>query len=723
MKKNKKVEKRHLRSQLFIHGVFGIFGIAFLVAILSVFNLKVTHEKNGINLEDYKINQYSESTVLPATRGTIFDVNGEELASDIKVYDMYAILDPTYECYNTEEGAYTPCYVENVSETAQSLADVLGLDSEAEAFFESQMNKDVYQVEFGTYGKNLSLSQKEAIEDLNLEGILFNEKTTRYYPYGDFASYIIGYAQSYDGTLEGEMGIEQLLDGYLNGINGSETLYTDANGVRLDDVPGIPDEDKIVEPQDGTDVYLTVDSTIQSIVENEIRNAYATYPDVTYDLAFTIVMDAKNGDILAAYKEPSFDPNEKVITDYQNPFTDFCYEPGSTMKTITIATAYENGVWDATGTYPTGSRTADDWGEYTISDWKTQGWGNITFAESYYVSANTVTTIIQEKIGDDLWDQYTTGENGFGFGEPVETEFLQTAACDFSPTYPVEYATSSFGQGVTVNALQMLRAYSAFTNEGVMVTPHIVSQITDPQTGDVVYDDESLRDKDKQVISKETASFALEQMSGVVNYQSPTNYYVHGSGSAYQGSEYPIGTKTGTAEYTDGGSGYVENTYIQSTINVAPVDDPQIIIYTISKDPSSSVVTSTIMPQYVKNITDKALSYMNSENNVEKETLSAGTKNANYIGKKMDEITDDKVIKMGSGTVISQYPKAGQNITSDVYVFGDFNVEDYDFTNKSIAEAQAVCKTQSLECEYNSTGSTVESVEITKKNKYILTLK
>ncbi len=723
MKKNKKTEKKVVISRFAIRLIFLAFILFFTVVILFVIRLKVTHEKNGVNLEDYKINQYEESSVLTATRGTIYDTKGETLASDIKVYDMYAVLDPSNLCYKPDLGEYAPCYVEDPEATAKALADALELDDAAEEFFVEQLSMDGYQVEFGSYGKNLTLSQKEKIDELNLNGIEFEENTIRYYPYGDFASYVLGYAKSIDGSLVGEMGVEEALDGYLDGIDGSETTYEDANGVQLDDVPGIPDSEKIIEPQNGTNVYLTIDSTIQSIVESEVKKAYNQYPEVGFDIAFTIVMDAKNGDILAAYKEPSFDPNVKDIEDYQNPYTEFCFEPGSTMKTITIAVAYENGLWDDTTTYPTGSRTTDNWGGETISDWRPGGWGSITFAEAYYVSANTVTTIIQEKIGNEIWDEYTTGENGFDFGKPVETEFIKTSSCTFDPTYPLEYATSSFGQGVTVNALQMLRAYTAFTNKGVMVTPHIVSQITDPETNEVVYDDDILRDKDKQVISEDTATWVLEQMEGVVNYQSPTNYYVHGSANTYQGSEYPIGSKTGTAEYTDASGNYVVNTYINSTMNVAPVDDPQIIIYTIVKDPTSSLATGTIMPQYVKNITDKTLAYMNSENDVETKELTTGDKVISYVGLNMDEITSDQVIKMGSGEVKSQYPKAGQNSSSKTYIFGDFSVNDYNFVGKSLEEAQAVCQTQDISCEFKGSGNYIDSVDITSEKKYELTLK
>ncbi len=212
--------------------IFLAFLILFAAAIFKVFALEVFHNVEGVNLKDFSSNQYTQETSLESTRGNIYDSSGEALTINIKQYKLYAVLNPKNTKYNTETYNYDPYYVKDPKKTADEIIKILGYEDNQEAkdLINKQLRLDpnkYSQVEFSKYGDNLSIMQKKALEEANLPGLYFEEKDNRYYPFGDFASYIIGYAAptldkngnlilDEDGKvdIEGQMGVEKLLNSY-----------------------------------------------------------------------------------------------------------------------------------------------------------------------------------------------------------------------------------------------------------------------------------------------------------------------------------------------------------------------------------------------------------------------------------------------------------------------------------------------------------------------------
>ena len=235
-----------------------ILVVAFLLcaAIIKMFYIALSPSVDGINLSEFASSRNEKYKTIYAPRGTIYDVSGEALAISVNSYKLIAYLAPS-----RTTDMNNPKHVVDKERTAKELSKILGMD---ENTILSYLNKDAYQVEFGTKGKNLTELVKRQIQDLELPGLDFIESTQRYYKMGDFASYIIGYARNNDeGEIKGELGIESYYNENLSGINGYHQYQSDAYGYQLPNVPSIE-----VDAQKGDDIYLTIDSNIQLIMEN-----------------------------------------------------------------------------------------------------------------------------------------------------------------------------------------------------------------------------------------------------------------------------------------------------------------------------------------------------------------------------------------------------------------------------------------------------------------------
>ncbi len=751
-----KREKKRLKTISNIMFVF--FLILFATVFFKVLALEVFHNVNGVNLKDFSTNQYTQETSLESTRGNIYDNSGEALTINIKQYKVYAVLNPKNTRYNSETGKYDPYYVENPKKTADEMIKILGYenDKKAKDLIDKQLNLDpnkYAQVEFSKYGDNISIMEKKKLEEANLPGLYFEEKDNRYYPYGDFASYVIGYAAPLldeDGNVKldengnvdivGQMGIEKLLDSYLRGQDGETIQETDKQNVPIG-------EEQVVTPKvDGTDVYLTLDSTINAYVHDFMLEGLK---GEGLDSAATVVMDAKTGAILGAEKFSSFDPNKKNIEDYNDPFFQNCFEPGSTIKTLLVATAIMEDKWDPDKKSISGKRVDDRWGDDNyIADWLYNehriSWGDITWEQGYYFSSNVVMTSILDSIGYDTWKDYA--KNVWELGVPLENELYKSNSCSFDPKYSFETATTSFGQGMTASIIQILRAYSTFSGEGNMVNPYIIKSINDSDTGKEIYNGAS--DKPKNWKNNKNVSFnkdlgvwqknimTKEQNDEILRLLKGGAYYNKGGWFASTGrrygeaTKYKIGAKTGTAQVAIDGN-YDNNKTIASVAAVAPIDDPQIIVYTYVVRPVNPT-PQTYMSRYLGNIIDNTLDYLNHS----KDDLEGYDKNkvnyvqvSNYLDKDMKTATKElntKKVKyeaLGSGKIIGQYPVGGTKVNKNqkVYLVGkDLNLNV--FTNKSKSYVQKFCTAIDGDCVYEGSGDKVSSVK-KSINKYLITLK
>jgi len=623
--------------------VFAIFLVFILVLYIQYLYLSISPNVYGINMKDFASLRNTYKGIIYAQRGSIYDSEENILATDVKSYTLVAYLD------KSRTGSSKILYhVEDKEATALALAPILGTTKEK---ILSYLEQDLYQTYLGVYGKNLSEVDKQKIELLELPGIEFEESYKRYYPNGDFASYIIGYAKNknylrltidkeynlkeilsslignyqnitwkaysneyfdmdvngvintkavgkttveiltngklldtciieitedytvvaLEDKIMGELGIEYNYQEKLLGVNGYIEYQQDRYGIK------IPDAREKVEPATvGSDIYLTIDSTIQRILENAVDESEKYSPEW-----FTInVMDAKTGDILGSASSPSYDPNKLNITNYENPLTSFVYEPGSVMKIFTYMCAIEKGTYNGNLTYPSGSITYDD---TTIYDWNKKGWGEITYDYGFEMSSNVAVSHMLEKFITK--DELKSCLLSYGFGAKTGIDLSRELTGNLATkdlTSPVDAASASFGQGISTTPIQHLQALSIIANDGYMVKPHVVKKIEND--GTVTYE----REVEKvQVVSKETTDKIKDLM-----YDTVHDVERNATGISYLIKDLDVIGKTGTAEISEDST--YGHGYIYSFSGMFPKDDPEIIIFVSIKKPTSSTSIRTI---------------------------------------------------------------------------------------------------------------------------------
>lgn len=607
---------------------------------------------DGINIKEFSSSRTTRTDTLTATRGKIYDVNGETLAENVYSYTLIAYLDPDR---TTNEN--NPQHVVDKEGTAQALSTVIDMSYEE---ILALLNKEgVYQTEFGKAGKSLNEIQKDKILALGLPGIDFIETQTRYYPNGNFLSYAIGYAKTdSSGEITGEMGIEKQYDDILSGTDGYVTYQKDRNGYKISGTDEIR-----VEAEDGDDVYLTVDSNIQLFVEQAIAESAKQY---AFDGVNIMVADAETGAILASASYPSFDPNTRNdIVSYLDSNVSIGTEPGSTMKIYTYMAAMEAGKYNGNDTYLSGIYTAQDGTQ--IGDHDRAGWGVITYDYGFAQSSNVaVANLVTKYI-----DRATLGNyfKKLGFGSKTGIELPNEASGKISFQYETEVINASFGQGILTTPIQNIKALTAIANDGVLLQPYIVDKIVDGSTGEVTYQGE--RTELGQVASSSTVTKMKQLMHDVVDF---------GTGSIYAMEGYDLIAKTGTAQIasTDG-SGYLTGEYdvIRGFAGIYPAENPKLIIYATMTRPQSKSARplSMIIDQIIVNATQ----YYGIDTTVDdNEVVDPVVENLmpSFINQTINNATTTLTemgvtpYVLGNGTkVVSQYPAEGTTITNKEKVF------------------------------------------------------
>ena len=676
--------------------MFLIYLVFIFVLLVQLVHLSLFRKIYGIDMREFSINRNTTSNVIYATRGSIFDRDGSSLAINVTSYTVIAYLSPTRTGSSTEIK-----HVQDPEYTAFKLAPVLNMSVEK---LTDLMSQDLYQVELGPGGRGITELKKQEIEALNLPGIDFIEDQKRYYPNGNFASYIIGYAKkNEDGSIIGEMGIESKYDDILKGTDGFEEYQQDLNGYKIPDTP-----ETRTNPENGSNIYLTLDSNIQRFLETAVKTNSNKYKP---DWMLISVMDAKTGDILGSASTPSFDPNIKDITNYENPLSSFLFEPGSTMKTYTYMCAIEKGVYDGTKTFESGKyKTGDD----TVKDWNGYGWGTINYDLGYEYSsnvgiANMINTMLTKQELKDCYHKY-------GFDETTGIELGRELSSDLNFNYDIELINAGFGQGILTTPIQHLQALTMFSNNGKMLKPHIVEKIVDTNTNETTY--ERKIEETERLASEATIKKMKELMYNVVNGQNEGT-----TGTRYKIEGLDIIGKTGTAQiYDDKNGGYLtaENDYIYSFAGMFPKDNPEIIIYAAIKRPNfgNTITISEPVVEVIKNIAKyKNINTTKKEdnNNIVEYSID------NYINKNKDETIKKlkeqglNVIAVGDGdTVIDYYPKEKIVSTDRIILITNGNKVIPNMTNWSKREVKFLL--DKLNIKYTLTGNGYVKSQSIKEN-------
>lgn len=682
--------------------VFLIFLVFIFVLFIQLSYLSLSPTIYGINMDEFALNRNTISGILPASRGNIYDSNGTILAQNVSSYTVIAYLDES-----RTGNSKTPLHVVDKETTAKKLSEVLGKDEDDLLYLLKTFSEQgKYQVELA---HGITEMNKEAIENLNLPGIDFVENYKRYYPNGDFASYVIGYAKTNENVetdedgytkvtyeIDGELGIEAKYNDLLKGKDGYLSYQSDRFGYKIPDT-----KETRIEATNGANIYLTLDSNIQRFLETAVKAVNSEYKP---DWMMITVMDAKTGDILGTASTPSFDPNIRDITNYESPLVTYLYEPGSTMKTYTYMCAIEKGTYDGSATYESGSIEVEG---TKISDWNGgRGWGTVTYDKGYEYSSNVAITNILQKFIDK--DDLKSCLESYGFGSYTNIELPREMLGNIEFNYPVEVAAAGFGQGITTTAIQHLRALSMISNEGRMLSPHIVDKIIDPNTGKTIY--ESKTEQSDQVVSVSTVNKIRELMYNTVNGTD-----VGTTGSAYKTDSTVVIGKTGTAQiYDNETGGYLKdsNGYIYSFSGMFPASDPQYIIYAAIKRPN--VGSSSVLAKQVKSVIENIVKYRNLQDDTGKNTNVKSLTVESYKNKKIDEVIQRledyklNIIKMGSGDyIIDQYPLKGEKIISGDKFFIKTNSDTYTMPSIigwSKKDVQTLCNMLDISCTFNGYG-------------------
>lgn len=660
----------------------------FVIVIARLLYLGISPKIDGIDLKTFVANRNTRKKTTYAKRGTIYDSSSNVLARTINSYTVIAYLSES-----RSKGFKTPQHVVDKEKTAKELSPILGMSEEAILYL---LNRNAYQVELGPGGRGITELKKEEIEKLKLPGISFISSYKRYYQNDDFASYILGYVKTTDdGEMIGEMGIEQYYNDMLKGKDGFIVYQQDVNGYKIPNT-----KEELKESKDGVDIYLTIDSNIQFFVEKYSKEAYEKYP---CDWLFTVVADAKTGAILGSTSYPSFNPNIKNITNYLNPLVSFAIEPGSTMKIFTYMATMEKKMYDGNKTFKSGSIKI---GENTIYDWKTDGFGEITYDEGFMLSSNVGISYLTKDYftGSELKEYFKKW--GFGQKTGIELPYELTGTLNEKNNKAIEIANAGFGQGITITPIQMVQALTMIANNGVMLKPYIVSKIVDEEDA-LVY--EGKRTELGKVASSETVNNIKELMYKVIY-----NDLYYSTGASYRMDGYDLIGKTGTAQYTNPYTGryYYDNVnYIRSFAGMFPKDDPEIIIYVATKKTYTQKGVSNIVKGLVKDIANYRSIFKNEETN------STTFKIDDYSNQNLMMVLDnlkDKfkdIVVIGDGDkIVDTYPK-NKVVSKDEKIFiltNSKNIEIPDFIGYSKREVETYKKLTGIDITLEGNGYVYE---------------
>lgn len=641
MKKKKTINLKLQKSKA--HGYRFMVGrilqlamaLVFLVFIGRFLYIGISKTVQGQNLSVRTKQLYLRNQVIKANRGTIYDRNGLVIAEDSHLYTIYAILDKSSINYKNK-----PEYVVDKEKTAKQLATVLPLSENKILAYLSPKHK-AFQVQFGSAGSNLTKSQKEKIDKMRLPGIKFLETPSRLYPNGVFASHVVGLAQpitkNNNTNIVGTMGLEAWFNKELTGRDGYRTSSVDASENQM---PNSPQNYQVAK--NGNNLYLTLDSQLQSLLEDRLSEVQQKYNPV--DLT-AVVEDMKTGKIMAASQRPTFNPQTlKGLTKaYSNILVQSTYEPGSVFKILTLAAAQNSGNYHPSQYYNSGSVTV---GGATIHDWQTSGWGSIPLSQAFPRSSNTGFVHIEQDMGAKTWHKYLkrfriTKKTG------VTLPGEQAGLLSFGTS--TDQAVTSFGQGVNVNVMQMMQAFSSLGNNGQMVKPQFVDKITDSD-GKII-ENYQIKKVGPPVYDQNTRKVLLENMKRVLNKRIGTGY-------AYKMSGVSLGVKTGTAQIAKPkGGGYLtgDSNYIFSVVGVTPTNNPRYCVYITMKQPrrmsspAESILASIFKPVMQRVVmmskSEKSPSSVVKVPNFKGMSITEAKKKAASVGINIYQLGNDSKIK------------------------------------------------------------------------------
>jgi len=697
--------------------LFAVFLVNFAVIIGS-------GSKFGTDLvkEAKKVHQITRT--VPAKRGTIYDRNGVPIAEDATSYNVYAVIDKKYKSATGKI-----LYVEDAqfNKVAEVFHKYLDMD---EAYVKEQLSQpNLTQVSFGAKGNGITYANmmaiKKDLKDASVEGIDFTTSPNRSYPNGQFASSFIGLAQLHENedgskSLLGTSGMESSLNSILAGKDGIITYEKDRLG---NIVPGT--EQVSQQTVDGKDVYTTISSTLQSFMETQM-NVFQEKVKGKYMTA--TLVSAKTGEILATTQRPTFDADTKEGLTKDFVWRDILYqsnyEPGSTMKVMTLAAAIDNNTFPGGEVFNSSELKVAD---TTIRDWDVNegltGGGMMTFSQGFAHSSNVGMTLLEQKMGDATWLDYLSR---FKFGVPTRFGLTDEYAGQLPADNIVNIAQSSFGQGISVTQTQMIRAFTAIANDGVMLEPKFISALYDPN-------DQSVRKSQKEIVgnpvSKDAASLTRTNM--VLVGTDPVYGTMHNHSTGKPTITVPgqnVALKSGTAQIADEkNGGYLVGTtnHIFSAVSMNPAENPDFILYVTVQQPEH--YSGIQLGEFANPILERAVAMKDSLNlQSTAKTLDQISSQTSYAMPSIKDISPGDLaealrrnivqpIVVGTGTKIKESSvEEGTNLAPNqqVLLLSDKAEEVPDMYGWTKATVEAFSKWLNIELEFEGSGSTVQKQDV-----------
>ncbi len=702
------MERTTLNMKKKITVIIILFAIFFIALILRVGYWQII---KGAELSEAAVQQQTRDKTINSKRGSILDRNGNVLAASISVETITASPRDVKKNHMS------------ISEIAQGLSPII--DEKYDDIYKKLDQDTAYVVVKKKVDKKVADNVRKFLSDKKISGFTLVSDTKRYYPFDNLAAHVIGFT----GTdKQGLAGVELQYDKYLKGSSGRLVSAKDAAG---GDMPF--DYEKLIDPEDGLNVVLTIDENIQRIAEKYLEQALID--NKINNGVCCIIMDVKSGGILAMTTKPDFNLNDPfTITDpetleavkaypegkernqkysdalqklWRNKAVVDSYEPGSTFKIFTASMAVEENVVSDNDTfYCGGSKHVEN---YDIHCWKAGGHGQQNFKKAVQNSCNPAFIEIGARVGREKFYTYMSG---LGFREktgidlPGETIGLIPAYENFNE---VELATSSFGQGFTITPIQMVTAVNAIANNGMMIKPHIIKRLED-QKGNVVkeFGAENVR----QIVSESTSKKIKEVLESVVSEGSGSGAYIKG---------FRVGGKTGTSEKIPRGNGK----YVASFVCMAPCDDPEVICLVMLDEPNGdSHFGGVIATPIARNIMEEVLNYLKVEPSYTAEELATmETTVPNVIGMPTQNAKDalaranlNPSIEGAGEKVLNQLPKAGVKVNrgSTVMAYTEETMKTTTTTvpnllNMTVNDVATAVSNARLNLKIQGAGSTVSN--------------
>lgn len=555
-----------------------VYFIGAIVALIFVLSGRYAWVQlvQGDSLEKRLKSQSGEQLVVQSPRGTILDRNGRELAVSMMTKSLF--IDPNH--------------VQDADQLARDLAPLVHLTEEQIKADIAQGGGFVWVKRYLDYQEEKQVTQ--LISDKNLNCLGFKEESKRFYPNGVLAANVLGFVGTDDIGLDG---IEQAFDSQIKGKVEKSFVLTDMKNKPIFDsifLHRSPSENNC------KDVVLTIDSTMQFIVEQALDKAMVeNHPQAVT----AVVMNPKTGDILAMASRPTYDPNkfsDFPAENWKNRAVSFIYEPGSTFKAVVAAAALQEKL-------VTPNQMFVDPGYIMVSGRRIQNWsgdsfGTVPFVDVVKQSINTGFVQVGMQVGAERLTSYA---KLFGFGQITGVELPgEEKGLLFDPKEmrDSDLATMSIGQSIAVTPLQLVTAMSAIANDGVLLKPHILKSI---QNADGTVYKATEKEEVRRTIDSSTDKTLVGLLEQVV---------ASGGGSKASVKGYRIAGKTGTAQKikTDG-SGYMDGRYIASFCGFAPVEDPQITVLVMIDDPNGVYYGGQIAAPIAQNIFSQLFRYLHIE--------------------------------------------------------------------------------------------------------------